>query len=171
MNYDTIVIGAGSAGSIIASRLSEDPTRSVLLLEAGPDYPTLDNLPYEIKFGYGQDRNVWAKAFGWGAKHNWEFIARSTDQAGPMMVPRGKVVGGSSAVNAQVFLRGVPEDYDSWAAMGNDKWGFRELLPYFKMNETDTDFHDDFHGNNGPIIVQRFEEPDWNPEASAFYYA
>jgi choline dehydrogenase len=171
MNYDTIVIGAGSAGSIIASRLSEDPARSVLLLEAGPDYATLDNLPYEIKFGYGQDRNIWAKAFGVGAKHNWEFIARSTDQAGPMMVPRGKIVGGSSAVNAQVFLRGLPEDYDSWAAMGNDKWGFRELLPYFKKNETDPDFHDDFHGNDGPIILQRFAEPDWNPEASAFYYA
>jgi choline dehydrogenase-like flavoprotein len=74
-----------------------------------------------------------------------------------MLVPRGKVVGGSIAINAQIFLRGVPEDYDTWAAWGNDQWGFQELLPYFRKTETDTDFQGDRHGAAGPIIVRRFQ--------------
>ena len=85
-----------------------------------------------------------------------------------MMVPRGKVTGGSSAINGQVFLRGVPEDYDSWAAMGNDEWSFTSLLPYLRRIETDSDFGgDDFHSSDGPIIARRFKREELLPDQAA----
>ena len=84
------------------------------------------------------------------------------------MVPRGKVTGGSSAINGQMFLRGVPEDYDTWASWGNDEWSYGKLLPYFRTLETDTDFSDDFHGTTGPIIVRRFKSEEMHPVQVAF---
>ncbi len=171
MKYDTIIVGSGSAGGILAARLTEDAHRSVLLLEAGPDFPTLEQLPDEIRFAYGHDPNLWARAFGHETKFGWGYNAKATEQHPDMLVPRGKLVGGSSAVNAQIFLRGVPEDYDSWAEMGNDKWSYRELIPYFRRNEADPDFHDDFHGADGAIRVRRFREGEFLPEQQAFYDA
>ena len=117
MRYDTVVVGSGSAGAALAVRLSEDPHRSVLLLEAGPDYPDLEHLPQEVKYGYATGADVMV------SDHNWQFIGKATETAPPMMVPRGKVTGGSSAINGQVFIRGLPEDYDSWSLtiMGADE--------------------------------------------------
>ena len=159
MKYDYIVVGAGSAGAIIATRLSEDPTKSVLLIEAGSDYPDIDNMPEEVKYGYKSTVNVW------DSPHNWQYKARATDES-VIDVPRGKVTGGSSSINGQIFLRGIPEDYDNWKLWGNTEWDFQSLVPYFNKIETDTTYQNDpgdFHGTNGPIICHRFPEDQWKP--------
>src|SRR3954468_20850122 len=106
MKYDYIVLGAGSAGSILAARLTEDPDRSVLVIEPGPDYPTIDSLPSEVKYGYATATDLITK------HHNWELIGKGRPTNDNVRIPRGKVTGGSSAINGQVFLRGVPEDYN-----------------------------------------------------------
>ena len=172
MKYDYIIVGAGSAGAVLASRLTEDSGCSVLLIEAGPDYANLDSTPPDVKYGYGHGltgREMLRNAVESG--NRWYFVAKANDRAVPILVPRGKTTGGSSAVNAQIFLRGVPEDYDDWASWGNDEWSFEKLLPYFRRVETDTDFSDDFHGTEGPIIVRRYNSDELIPDQRAWYTA
>ena len=165
MKYDVIVVGAGSAGATIATRLSEDPNRSVLLLEAGPDYPDFQRLPDDLKLG----NNVWLSAYG---PHNWGYVAQVAPQQPNLTIPRGRVMGGSSAINGQVLFRGIPEDYDRWAEWGNDEWSFTKVLPYFRKMENDLDFPGgDFHGNDGPIPVRRYPREEWLPHANAFHQA
>ncbi|MFQ5874071.1 MAG: GMC family oxidoreductase [Dehalococcoidia bacterium] len=165
MKYDHIIVGAGSAGGILANRLTEDPNRSVLLLEAGADFPDLERLPAEVKYLYGDRPDVYE------SKHLWNYEARATDESIPMLIPRGKITGGSSAVNGAQFLRGVREDYDLWAEWGNDEWSFEKILPYFKKNENDRDFQDEYHGTDGPINCRRFTPEEWGPQQQAFYDA
>jgi choline dehydrogenase len=166
MRYDVVVVGAGAAGAVVASRLSEDRARSVLLLEAGPDYAGLDALPPKIRWGYLTAADMTP------SDHDWGYVGTATPYAGPLGVFRGKIVGGSSAVNGQIFLRGIPEDYDGWAAAGNDLWSFERVLPSFRKLERDLDFGQaPYHGADGPIPVRRFHRHEWLPPQVAFVEA
>lgn len=142
--FDYIVVGAGSAGCVVASRLSEDPDVSVLLIEAG-----------------GSDRNLFVQApFGVVAMmptklKNWAFetIPQEGLNGRKGYQPRGKVLGGSSSTNAMLYVRGNAWDYDNWAAQGNAGWSYQEVLPYFKKSEGNVRLNDEYHSSEGPLTV------------------
>lgn len=178
MKYDVVIVGAGSAGCVLAARLSEDPNKSVMLVEAGPDYPDFERLPERLKYGFAAAPTPPVSRTPSGHPswltmdpHNWQFTATSTDAAPPMLVPRGKVTGGSSAINTSAFFRGTPEDFNAWAARGNDAWSYQEVLPFFRRLETDADHGDDFHGTEGPIFVHHANAGNWHSTQRAFYDA
>ncbi|HKD66975.1 MAG TPA: GMC family oxidoreductase N-terminal domain-containing protein [Candidatus Binataceae bacterium] len=160
--YDVIIVGAGSAGCVLAARLSENPSRKILLLEAGPHFTSVDSFPKELKYG------GILSSMAPDHPNNWAFAANLRNGV-DQIVPRGKVVGGSSALNGTLFTRALPEDFDGWANAGNHEWSFDKVLPYLRKLETDLDFRDDFHGSNGPIPVRRATRTEWSPVAHAFF--
>ena len=141
---DYVIVGAGTAGCVVASRLSEDPNVSVLVLEAG-----------------GSDRTVWIQLpIGYGRtffdpRINWMYDTASIPglSGRSSYWPRGKVIGGSGSINAMVYVRGQPGDFDDWAALGNPGWSFNDVLPYFRMSEDYDGGETPHRGRGGPIHV------------------
>jgi len=165
MKYDVVIVGGGAAGSVLASRLAENSNTSVLLLEAGQDYPDPANLPDEIKFGHTRF------AESPDSEHNWALRGTITEEQGEIHVAQGKVIGGGSSINGQAMQRGLPEDFDSWSSLGNDEWSYAKVLPYFRKSEHDLDIRDDFHGTEGPMPVRRRQSGPWPDIQKAFHGA
>ncbi|RYE92943.1 MAG: choline dehydrogenase [Myxococcales bacterium] len=155
------MVGAGAAGAVIAARVSEREDREVLLIEAGPDYGALGPLPGDLDDG---TRNSF-RAHDWGYRH------RPTTQMVALPLPRGKVVGGSSAVNTCIALRGVPSDYDEWASLGLPDWTWEKCLPAFKRLETDLDIRNEWHGQTGPVPLRRHTPEELTPWHASFLEA
>jgi choline dehydrogenase-like flavoprotein len=160
LEFDYVVVGAGSAGCVLANRLSADGRHSVLLLEAGPKD---NNLWIHVPLGYGRlfkEKTV-----------NWMYQTEPEPglDGRTIFQPRGKVLGGSSSINGLLYVRGQPEDYDRWRQHGNSGWGFDEVLPYFKKAENQERGADDFHGAGGPLPVSDLVHAD--PLSAAFIAA
>ncbi len=142
--FDYIVVGAGSAGCVLAGRLSQDPTLRVLLLEAGP---ADTSLWIHLPIGYGKTM--------WSERYNWRFYTDPDPNMHDRRVywPRGKTLGGSSAINGLIYIRGQREDYDHWASLGCAGWGYDDVLPYFIRAEGNQRGASRFHGADGPLKV------------------
>ncbi|MBM3560312.1 MAG: choline dehydrogenase, partial [Alphaproteobacteria bacterium] len=148
--FDFIVVGAGSAGCVLADRLSESGRHSVLLLEAGGH----DASPWiHIPVGYARLFNH--RAINW----NYETEPGAAVAGRRMLQPRGKVLGGTSAINGMIYLRGQPADYDGWRQRGCAGWGWDDVLPYFRRAEDQQRGESEFHGTGGPLAVADAPNP------------
>ena len=162
--FDDVIVGGGSAGCVLANRLSADAGRRVLLVEAGRDLPPgtepaeiLDSYPMPLFFG---DRYIWPGLTATaGRDKNGMAVSRAYEQA--------RVIGGGSSINVQSANRGLPRDYDEWRDLGADGWGWDDVLPYFRKLETDLDFAGDLHGNHGPVPIRRIARDNWPPFGAA----
>jgi choline dehydrogenase len=157
--YGYVIVGAGSAGCVVANRLTEDPAISVLLLEAGgPDHKQAIHIPA-----------AFSKLFK--SPLDWAYETEPQTHLGNRILywPRGKMLGGSSSMNTMIYVQGNRHDYDGWQALGNEGWGFEDVLPYFKKAEHQDRGANAYHGVGGPLCVADLRVP--NPPSSAFVQA
>ena len=141
--YDTIIVGAGSSGCVMANRLSADPARRVLVLEAGRAAPIASDIPSD-----------WVTMFNTGADWGFHTLPQAGCRGRRIFWPRGRMVGGSGSLNAMIYMRGLPSDYDGWAARGCPGWSWADVLPVFKMCEDNQRLgNDPLHGTGGPLHI------------------
>ncbi|SFH63682.1 GMC family oxidoreductase [Albimonas pacifica] len=144
--YDAIILGAGSAGCVLANRLSADPARKVLVLEAGGQPSITSRMPSD-----------WVALFNTHEDWGYHTVPQAGCRGRRIFWPRGKMVGGSGSMNAMIYIRGLPYDFDRWEALGNPGWGWKDVFEDFKSFEGNKDIQDEFHGNAGPLHVQHPE--------------
>lgn len=181
MKFDVVIVGSGAAGGALATRLSEDSSRQVALIEAGPDFPSYEAMPDKAKFlGRPKSAPLPGHILGLATESSttngssvtpaleWGFVARPTDDRPLFELPQGRVVGGTSSINAAFFTRGTRDDFDSWVAAGNSEWTYDKVLPYYRKSETDLNFQNEFHGHDGPMPVQRVLRDAWDHSDHCF---
>ena len=158
MDYDYAIIGGGSAGCVLAHRLSARAANRVLLVELGQDTPP-GQVPADILETF--PKAALNPAYKWMKLLAYTQSLRRNVPQSPVLYDQGRVMGGGSSVNFQAANRGHPSDYDEWAEAGAAGWGWQDVLPYFKKLEDDHDFAGDLHGKGGPLPIERMKRADW----------